>query len=215
MTDSQRSNVFFRRWKGAEYGSNSPWGMPVMILGESFYGDDEGAKNPDFAILLITDAVKDGYRNTFLDGTACAFLGKSPDDKEYRGFWNSVVYHVYVQESVGPSARSRPTPDMWRRGEQGFLEVLAQYQPGFVLAVGKGLYENLPNCGAQGPTISLPDGASRESWLYPNSRGDALTFSINHPSSWKFRGQTYQDWEPWVASALEQAKRWKVRQTKT
>jgi len=178
-----------------------------MILGESFWGLDEGARNRDFTINLVKDVVEEGYRNTFLVLTASTFLGKDPNDDEYRSFWNSVVYYVYVQESVGPTAQCRPTLDMWRRGESGFLEVLAEYQPALVLAVGKELYEHLPNCGVQGPKIRLSDGRVREAWLYPNSSGHALTFYINHPSSWKFRRETWQDWAPCVASALEQAKR--------
>lgn len=79
---------------------------------------------------------------------------------------------------------------------------MVEYEPGFVLVLGKDLWANLPVPLEPGPLVTLPDGQTMESRLYFNDAGYAFTFGIAHPSSF---GWTYKKWVPWVQAALQAA----------
>ena len=194
---------------GENYGNVKPFGLSVLILGESHYipGDDDlydtFTREIIRRVLNIIDGPKDPTFNTrFFTKVARVFHDKKPDQGLQRQFWQSVVYYVFIQESVGKRPRIRPTDQMWRDGGPALQEVLIEYEPEFVLVLGKQLWSNLPIPLETGPLVTLPNGQSRESRLYFNDAGSAFTFGINHPSS---GGWNYGTWTPWVKAALETA----------
>lgn len=196
-------HVFFRPWVGANYGEKNQWGVSIMVLGESHWCTDAEAVNPNFTIELMQEVVRDGWRYPFWSRIATLFLGRAPTDDEYRSFWDSALFYNYVQQSVGHAARTRPTHVMWTAGADPFQELIAHYQPEFILATGKELWDNLPNTGHSGPPIKLEGDGSKESWLYSHPSGSSLAFGIRHPQSW---GWKYQDWTAWVHAALQAAR---------
>jgi hypothetical protein len=186
---------------GQDYGREKPWGVSVLILGESHYHPER--LNPEFTCEVV-QAVIDGANYPFFTKVVGSFYGAWPDHDLRRQFWKSVAFYNFIQETVGAKPRIRPTDQMWRNAGPPLEEVLIQHEPGFVLVLGKQLWENLPIPLKRGPLVTLGDGQSRESRLYFNDAGYAFTFGINHPSS---GGWTYEKWTPWVQAAVQAAVR--------
>lgn len=76
-------------------------------------------------------------------------------------------------------ALQRPTPDMWKRSEEAYYQVLQELKPDLVVVLGKQLARNLP---------AAVDGI--------------VLCEVNHPSS----GFKYQDHVQSLVDAIEEAK---------
>jgi hypothetical protein len=186
---------------GDNYKKDSPWGLPLMIVGESHYSRKAGPLAKTFTQQVMQETL-DGENYPFFTKAVGVFHGHWPDLQLRRQFWSCAVFYNFVQESVGSRPRIRPSEEMWRIAGPAFLEVLIEHEPGFVLVLGTQLWNNLPTPPRQGPLVTLPDGQSRESRLYPNDAGYAFTFGIAHPAS---PGWSYGEWAPWVQAALQAA----------
>ena len=193
---------------GGEYSRSNRFGLSILILGESHYSNNGSPLNREFTQEVVQEVI-DGANYPFFTKTVGVFHGAWPNHGLRRQFWTSVVFYNFIQETVGPRPRIRPTDAMWRAAGPALEEVLIQYEPGFVLVLGKQLWENLPIPLKPGPTVTLPDGRSRESRLYFNDAGYAFTFGINHPCS---GGWAYSKWTPWVLAALEIGRRFQNRE---
>jgi hypothetical protein len=184
---------------GEDYGKQIPWGLRILIVGESHYRPEP--LDPDFTKHVVKEVI-DGANYPFFTKAVGVFYGHWPNHELRRQFWRSAVFYNFIQESVGAGPRIRPSDEMWRNAGPALEEVLIEYRPGFVLVLGKELWANLPIPLKQGPRVTLLDGQSRESRLYFNDAGYAVTFGIYHPSS---GGWNYTRWTPWVKSALQVA----------
>ncbi len=183
---------------GEDYGLTPQLGTRIFVLGESHYNINGGPLHRAFTRDVLRDG---GQGHGFFTKVVGCFYGRTPTPEMRRGFWRTVVFYNFVQESVGNGARIRPTPDMWAQGAPALHEVLTLCRPGFVLVLGKELWANL---GAiplltDGPTIRLGDGQSHTSRLYND---DVLFFGIKHPAA---PGWTYKKWTPWVQAAIVEA----------
>lgn len=187
---------------GPNYKQETPWGLPIMVVGESHYSDEP--LYPEFTREVVGKMLDGSWRPwmNFFTRTVGVFQGEWSSRELRRKFWSSSVFYNYVQESVGAYARMRPTEEMWRKAAPAFEEVLIQFEPGFVLVLGTEVWANLPAPTKLGPPVVLPDGQTRESRLYFNDAGYAFTFGMAHPSSF---GWSYREWTPWVRAALQGA----------
>lgn len=174
------TQIKFRPWTGANY-ENGFQGLRTFILGESQY-TCQPCENPSlFTIERVKDTIN-GWKHPFWTKTATALLGNDPTLKEKGVFWNSVAIYDYVQEFAGSGPRIEPSPKCWESSESAFVEVLEELKPEFMLVLGYRLWYKMPCLNARrGPII---EGARiPETWLYPHSAGDALTYCVKHPSS--------------------------------
>jgi hypothetical protein len=186
---------------GENYKRKMPWGLPVMVVGESHYSEE--ALDTEFTIRVVNEMLDGSWKrwmNVFAR-TQGSFETSSSNRESRRLFWSSAVFYNFIQETVGVHPRIRPTETMWGNARPAFEEVLIEHQPGFVLVLGNQLWANLPVPIELG-LVALPDRQPKQSRLYFNGAGHAFTFGIAHPSS---PGWSYREWRPWVQSALQEA----------
>jgi hypothetical protein len=189
-------NVKFLPFKGRSYGYGSPFGIPVMVLGESHYSNKDRE-----APTLTRDVMKEvaaGRGWNFFTRASATFLGKQSVDA--RSFWNSVVFYNFVQTAI--KKNSRPSPQMWQDSEQPFREVLEWLnpRPRLIAVFGFGCWDNTPCYGRDTKSIIH---ARREVACYEfgHSNNLSLAFRLRHPS----RAFSPREWHPIVLKALARA----------
>jgi hypothetical protein len=189
-------SVKFRPCVGDSYGYDSPFGIPVMVLGESHYSDKDRE-----ASSLTCDVIKEviaGRRWNFFTRVSATFLGKQSVDA--RSFWNSVVFYNFVQTAI--KKNSRPTKQMWLDSEQPFCEVLdwLNPRPRLIAVCGVQCWDNTPCYGRDTESIVH---ARREVACYEFGHTDnwSLAFRLWHPS----RAFSPGEWRPIVQKALVRA----------
>ncbi|CAM8005801.1 hypothetical protein MOMOMMO210B_19210 [Morganella morganii] len=97
---------------GRQY-EDSIYGVKVMILGLSHYGDPEDAY-PEFTRDVIDEnAYSPGNRFFTLLTNLLRLSKDAPDDTERRAAWEQVAFYNYIQDIVGITSRISPTPEMW------------------------------------------------------------------------------------------------------
>lgn len=186
---------------GENYKRETPWGLPILIVGESHYSQNAQPLYPDFTRDVVRETL-DGANYPFFTKTVGVFHGGWANQELRRQFWGCSAFYNFIQETVGSRSRIRPTDEMWTKAGPALEEVLIELEPGFVLVLGSELWANLPVPLKPGPLVTLQDCQSRESRLYFNDAGYGFTFGINHPSS---GGWSYRRWTPWVQAALQAA----------
>ena len=179
-------HVHFRPWVGSGYERGIA-GRKVLVLGESHYCARPEDDVPEVTVNVIRDLLDpesefEAYKNTYtkferaLAGTELDWQGKAR-------LWNSVVFYNYVQTPLsGP--RRAPSAQEFRSSETAFFEVLEHFRPDCVLVWGRRLYNALPQAGAQGEDLLLPDGGYQETWTYTLRDGYPVRLlPITHPSA--------------------------------
>ena len=171
----------FKPWIGAKYQTEGLNSLRLLILGESHYGvpEDEDA---DFTIGVIRKLAQD-QRFRFFTVTQKLISGQAGyvTNEERREFWEHVAFYNFIQEFPGPSAKIRPTEQMWTDACEPYLSTVHELDPHLVIALGSELGRRVPK------------------------QPDHLKFCwIQHPSSFRF-DRTY--WRGVVAEAIEEAHR--------
>jgi hypothetical protein len=196
-------HVKFQPWTGKNYrcGFN---GLRTLVLGESHYESlNNSAINdsPDETVESIQEQVNGDWSKAFWTKIATALTGQKPTLDDKKQFWDSVAYYNYIQESAGFGPRVRPAAQSWEISKVPFKEVLEELKPDFIVALGYRLWDMLPDLdGHEGPKIeSVP---LPRTWIYPHSRGNALLFTIMHPSS----GFSPPEWHKHILVAQGKAK---------
>jgi hypothetical protein len=195
--------VRFKRWKGKQYGYRSPFGIPVMILGESHY--DAKDKNSFFTRDVIREVIKGERNDRFYKNVAAAFLEGTVDQQKIADFWNSVVFYNYLQTSV--ELRTRPRAKVWRDAEGPFRDVLDSLKPrpSLIVVFGCQTWENTPNYGSDVPPI---EHGRRKILCYEFgvARKKSLAPKLKHPSRAFDRKQTSRV----ILKALKRARRARI-----
>ncbi|WP_196768932.1 hypothetical protein [Xanthomonas arboricola] len=174
--------LLFHPWIGPNYQVLGFSGHRILILGESHYGMPED-ESPSFTVECIEGMAKAKHGHSFFTKTAKIFLeresGVPLTQSERSNFWDRVAFFNYIQCFPSKTARTRPTPAMWKFASTVFPLVIQELQPTFVLVLGNALKQNLPEIKTK-----------------------ATFFYVPHPSSFGFRPQ---EWRPQVLSALASA----------
>ena len=158
-------NVVFRPWKGERYGRESRFGVRLLVLGESHYGEC-GTETSDFTTAVVREWAQT-HRHAFFTVISKILLCKPNGriDNETRGeVWNHVAFYNFVQSFVGDRSRIRPNSRQWIEAQAPFKEVLHHLQPDAVLVLGYRLGEHI---------LDFPVGVEFE--------------VIGHPSSYRMR----------------------------
>jgi CheY-like chemotaxis protein len=190
-----------RPYRGDQYGIEKPFGLSILVLGQSSY---DGNEHPDGLLPenwseLMIDHVLKNQRDPGLARAACVFWGGLQSHEWRRAFWRTAAFTNYLQHSVESGPHHRPPKKRWDRGHAAFQEVLDELRPQFVLALGKELWRSAfegDQCSTQ--VVSL--GSETRPFCL---RGSSFVFGITHPAAHSF---TYAKWSPWVSAALEKAK---------
>ena len=195
-------HVFFKPWIGDSFSEGGLWSKRILILGESCYQWDEDIPlTEDLTIQCIREQIDGDYTKAFWTNIVIALLKIRPSLEDKHRCWHSVAFYNYIQCSVGFGPRVRPTPEMWKKSQTAFSEVLNELQPDCIIVLGYQLWYNLPpNNGEPGPAIG--GAPQEETWRYPvNGKTPALAYNVRHPSA----GFSGWSWHPFVTRAIELA----------
>ena len=134
--------VRFPPWVGENYRRNSRFGLRLLVLGLSHYGD------PGFeSSVLTSEAVRFwGQKDpsSYFTKIAQVLLGEKDrlSDGARTDVWEDIAFYNYIQTLVdGP--RTLPSPAEWKAAEVPFMVVLGALQPNAVLVLGKGLRDHI------------------------------------------------------------------------
>lgn len=208
IDDSVFDACGFMPWVGPRYQDGGFDGLRVLILGESHYSWGLEASRVRHATRIVVQGELSGTdRHRFHDRVVRVMRGSKGriPHEDGVGFWNGVAFYNYVQEFVGEHPRDRPTTAQWEHAATVLPTVLAALRPHFVLACGRGLYEQLktvpdltsaPEFGSDNYT------RSREIATGPGERG--IVGLIYHPASVGFSARK---WAPRVQEYLARVRR--------
>lgn len=156
--------VVFDPWVGSKYKSSDVFGVRVLVLGESHYGESR-----EMCTAFTTNVVRrwaQAHRHSFFTKVAKVLLGLDEStwlaDEPRAEIWEHIAFYNYVQELVGDRSRRRPTAQMWAAAEAPFLGILQELRPEAVLVLGSAVEQHLP--------ADFPDEISKTSIYHPSSR---------------------------------------------
>ena len=157
MQTATNSSVKFQPWVGDHYHS-SRYGVRVMVLGESHYGEPEDYA-PDFTQHVINEhAFQPGLRFFTIVTNLLRGTTDEPTAEERREAWQHVAFYNYVQEFVGDAGRIRPTRAMWRDAAAVLEEVVAELRPDVILVLGYQMWDHLPELPVTWACVKHPCG---------------------------------------------------------
>jgi hypothetical protein len=142
---NEMKGLYFKPWKGTNYES-----ARLLILSESAYSWVENGERVDPPPSHPTSTVRHlGIKyfggNKYFRDLGRALCGKeSPTRSELEKAWNDCAYSIFVQGTVGLSAKSRPTKTQFDEAGLPFLELLEKIRPLKVVLTGKMTWNHLP-----------------------------------------------------------------------
>ena len=175
------SKIKFEPWIGSKYFTNNRFGLRVLVLGESHYGDPADYR-PEFTTEIVRLLAQEN-RHAFFTKVSSVLLGLESgklDDYTRGEIWEHIAFYNYIQDYVGTQARISPTSELWTAAQQPFLYMITKLSPQVILVLGKALGSHIPK---------LPDHIQVR--------------QIVHPSSSHF---TYKEANPLFSRAIQQAK---------
>ena len=162
------TGVRFHPWVGEHY-RNSMFGVRLLVLGESHYGEtiDE---NSDITSIVVRLWGQE-HRSRFFTKIAQVLLRRTDTltDRTRADVWEHVAFYNYVQTFVGPGPRIPPTPAEWAAADVPFRVVLGELQPNAVLVLGRRLWYHI--------CFKLP-GVAFAHILHPSSSHMSVADSI-------------------------------------
>jgi hypothetical protein len=154
-------------WVGSNYAASVP---NVMILGESWWGDLES----------LGDAIERWARDKQADATFSRLFNTCTGTRRERAsynermsFWNSIAFYNFVQGSLGPTRKSRPSSKDFQSAVPALEKVLKSLKPTCVWIVGLGQSEysmpvlrrlNIPFEAVRHPSSGIAHDAFHGSW---------------------------------------------------
>jgi hypothetical protein len=165
-------------WVGKNYSAGFH-GIRTLVLGESHY-DKHGKGYTKYHTQQLVEGQVTGQGKYsgkwwFWTKVVRTIGGPKADKAE---FWNSVSYHVYIQQFVGKAPRERPTEEMWAAAKASFFEVIEELRPECLLVLGVGLWNHLPkDCAVKRSTDAV---------TYRVRKTATVAGHIPHPSSFGF-----------------------------
>lgn len=143
-------SVTFQPYVGDKY-YDSHYGVRVMVLGESHYGDSLDSASNFTQNVVIECAMKAGF--PFFSKLTNVLRGcpDYPTEEERKETWKHIAFYNYIQEFVGKDARIAPTAEMWKAAYAPFLEVVKILKPDVILVLGNRLRDTMPNLPPEYP----------------------------------------------------------------
>ncbi|MBM9536191.1 hypothetical protein [Desulfobulbus alkaliphilus] len=173
--------VIFQPWIGNLYRANNRFGVRVLVLGESHYGDE--AETRPTVTTEVVRRLAQGERHSFFTKVSKVLLGLDRNtwlNNEARGeVWEHISFYNYIQGFVSTDPRVRPTADMWESAREPFLQIIRDLNPQLILVLGIELGRNIRAVSS-----------------------DIEVCVIQHPST----GFSYEQWTRRFLEALERAR---------
>jgi hypothetical protein len=175
------SNIVFEPWIGSRYKHNNRFGVRILVLGESHYGEETETRPTATTDVVRRYAQRERY--PFFTKVSKVLLGLDSEtwlDNRARGdVWEDIAFYNYIQGFVSEDSRVRPSAEMWSAAKAPFLQMLKDLDPNVVLVLGKELGAHLP---------PIPERIE--------------VCCIQHPST----GFSYAKWNPLFSEAVRRAR---------
>lgn len=140
----------FKPFIGENY-YNSKYGVRVLVLGESHYGDI-GDESEDYTQMVVKNHAYTPGLPFFSRVTKLLRLSQDhPTDAERYEAWQQVAFYNFVQEFVGEEGRIRPTSQMWNDAIPMFLDVARELKPDVIVVLGHQLWDKAPQLPSDQP----------------------------------------------------------------
>ncbi|MDX2216582.1 MAG: hypothetical protein SFY66_25185 [Oculatellaceae cyanobacterium bins.114] len=177
------NGLLFQPWIGTQYGEQSLFQIPVLVVGESNYGESRGSREEDakFTHQLIENFISRTWNLRFFNNIQRCFVEEAYSIESRQKFWSSIAFYDYIQAWL-PSHSMPPTEEMWTQAKPVFDSLISQLKPQCVLFVCKRLYYRVA-CHYPAETSFLVDGIKHDACLI----NGVLSTSIRHPSRNGFR----------------------------
>ncbi len=176
-------NRLFEPWKGNQYGDESIFKIPILIVGESNYTDNLEREKPHdtFTHRLISSIIDASWKHRFFSNIQRTFVENADTEDSRKQFWNSVAHHEYIQDWL-PKSGVPPTEEMWENAKPIFEEVVSELNPKCILFACKRVYNHVALDFS--PSDSLIFNGGNRNTLQVQ---DALATYVNHPTRYGFR----------------------------
>lgn len=178
------NDLLFLPWIGKQYGNDSMFKVPILIVGESNYTDNLEREEPHayFTHKLIEDIIKGSWKHKFFSNIQRAFVEEAKPEELRKQFWHSVAHHEYIQDWL-PEPGVPPSKEMWKKGKPIFQEVVTELQPKCILFVCKRVYNEVAQDFPQiSPSLTFDEGSRKTLQIQ-----DARATYIVHPTRNGFR----------------------------
>jgi hypothetical protein len=182
------NNLLFQPWIGNQYGNESIFGIPILIVGESNYGVSRGSEEDAvFTHGLINSIIDASWKHNFFSNIQRTFVENASTQELRSEFWHSVAHHEYIQDWL-PTHGIPPDEEMWGKAKPIFREVVAELKPKCVLFVCKRVFERISlDFSASNPLVVDTDNSlASEIYKHPHPTvniDNALASWIYHPTS--------------------------------
>jgi hypothetical protein len=197
-----------RPFCGVHFGKIKPFGVSILVLGESSYNGMRGERLHYAWNKWIIQCVFERQRDTTITRAAGVFFGEWRSFPQRSNFWRTSAFANFVQTDMGKPGQ-RPIDRHWQGGRRPFFEYLKCLHPQFVLALGKDLWEQLPRQHRVKCSPIRVGTETRPCFLYPNGNSYSMVFGIDHPA--RRNGWSYDKWTPWVQAAVLAARKFHLR----
>ncbi|MBD2370629.1 hypothetical protein H6G63_27675 [Leptolyngbya sp. FACHB-402] len=178
-----KEKLLFEPWIGSQYGSDSLFGISILVVGESNYTDNQDRELPHntFTHRLIEDAIDGCQKHRFFKYIRRTFM----DDVSPKAFWHSVAYQEYIQDWL-PCPGVSPDEEMWQKAKPLFQDVVNELKPQCILFVSKGVYDRASKNFSDATSLTICDDVALR--IYKPSHPtvqihQSLASWIYHPSS--------------------------------
>jgi hypothetical protein len=185
-------NLLFQPWVGSQYGDDSIFKIPILIVGESNYAEEDIRESlkphETFTHRLIESIIGATWKHRFFSNIQRTFVEKADTEPLREEFWHSVAHHEYIQHWL-PKPGVSPDENMWLKAKPIFQDVISELKPKCILFVCKRVYDKVsPDFQASTPLVvdnSNPLTAKAyKNQSHPTVKiGDALASWIYHPTS--------------------------------
>ena len=144
-------------WIGSKFRA---LGNGVLILGESTYGGDAPLDQ------VIPEWIRGALRDQTFSRIFNAFSGNqsSTANTAQRGeFWETVAFGNFVQQSVGPTRRHRPSRNQYSEAAKALPAILKVLNPRgvIILGIGQSEFSDPVIKELNIPCVTTPHPASR------------------------------------------------------
>lgn len=174
--------ILFQPWIGKHYGNDSLFKVPILIVGESNYGESRGSREEDatFTDHLIESIISRTWNHRFFTNIQRCFIEYADTTDCRDKFWHSVAFYDYIQEWL-PESGIPPTEEMWSTAKPAFDVVISELSPKCILFVCKRLYYQIAGHFPAEKSFFI-DEVRRDACRI----SDALATYIRHPTRYGF-----------------------------
>jgi|GEM_PF-2016494 hypothetical protein len=188
----KNENLLFQPWVGSQYGDDSIFKIPILIVGESNYAEKNIRESLEphatFTHRLIEGIIDATWKHRFFSNIQRTFVEKADTKSLREEFWHSVAHHEYIQDWLSEPGVS-PDENMWEKAKPIFQDLISELKPKCILFVCKRVYDRVsPDFLASTPLVvdcsnPLTSKAYKNQYHPTLQIGEALASWIYHPTS--------------------------------